>query len=133
MPPHLRTFLVYWLPLLMYVALIFTLSSFSRLPFSSSIGLPDKLLHFMEYALLAGLIARAVRSMPRPNSWWAILLTTFLAVAVLGMLDETYQSTVTGRDSDFYDWMADISGCLVGAACYLLAYRLLNSKQVPVS
>lgn len=121
----LRTFLRYWLPLLIYVGLIFLLSSLSRRPHSILEFIPDKLLHFIEYALLAALTARAIYSLPKPDTWWVVLLITFLAVAILGTLDELYQSTIPRRSPEILDWVADAAGGLLGGICYLLFKRWL--------
>jgi VanZ family protein len=125
MTQPLRTFARYWLPLLIYVGLIFLLSSLSRRPHSILEFLPDKLLHFIEYALLAALTARAINSLPKPNAWWVVLLLTLAVVAVLGVLDELYQSTVPHRSPEVLDWVADASGGLLGGVCYLLFKRWL--------
>lgn len=116
----LRTFAAYWLPLVVYVSLIFIMSSFSRPPDFASLGVPDKLLHFGEYALLAMLAARAFGSMPRPEGFWALLGLTLLAACLLGVADELYQSTVPRRASDPLDWLADAAGGLTGGTVYLL-------------
>lgn len=116
----LRTFARYWLPLLIYVGLIFLLSSLSRRPHTILEYFPDKLLHLIEYALLAALTARAINSLPRPNAWWVVLLVTLLVVAVLGVLDELYQGTIPHRSPEVLDWVADASGGLLGGGCYLL-------------
>ncbi len=128
MPRLLRTFARYWLPLLVYVGLIFLLSSLSRRPHSFLEHFPDKLLHFVEYALLAALTARAINSLPRPDAWWLVLLLTFLVVAVLGILDELYQSTIPHRSPEVLDWVADAAGGLLGGSCYLFLKRWLVSR-----
>jgi VanZ family protein len=107
------------------VGLIFLLSSLSRRPFSILNFVSDKLLHFIEYALLAALAARAVYSLPKPSTWWVVLLITFFAVAILGTLDELYQSTIPHRTPEVLDWVADAIGGLLGGICYLLLKRWL--------
>jgi len=125
MSQPLRTFARYWLPLLIYIGLIFILSSLSRRPHSFLDVIPDKLLHFCEYALLAALTTRAIYSLPRPDAWWVVLLITFLVVAVLGALDELHQSTIPRRSAEVLDWVADAGGGLTGGVCYLLFKRWL--------
>ena len=115
-----RTLLVYWAPILAYVGLIFLLSSFSRLPFKVSL-FPhlDKLLHFTEYSLLALLVARGIRSLPRPEAFWSMWLLSAGIVLVFGGLDELYQSLVPNRQSDLFDLIADCAGGLTGSGLYL--------------
>jgi VanZ family protein len=125
MSQPLRIFARYWLPLLIYVGLIFIMSSLSRRPYSFLDVIPDKLLHFCEYALLAALTARAIYSLPKPDAWWVVLLITFLVVAILGTLDEIHQSTIPRRSAEILDWVADAGGGLTGGVFYLLFKRWL--------
>jgi VanZ family protein len=132
MPPTLRKVLVYWVPIPVYVGLIFLASSFSRIPFRLPVVWLDKVIHFVEYALLAILVARAVRSLRWPRTWWAAWLVTIAAVLVCGALDELYQGTVANRQSDILDWTADGLGGAVGSLIYLLlAVRWRSRKASP--
>jgi len=115
----IRSFIYYWLPIFSYVAIIFVLSSFSKLPSSWFSGLSDKLLHFIEYSLLAVLFCRALNSTSWPKNWWSIWLTTIVIVTALGGLDELYQSNIPGRDSDVFDLVADATGAMFGSGLYL--------------
>ena len=133
MAQPLRTFARYWLPLLIYVGLIFLMSSLSRRPHSILDFVPDKLLHFTEYALLAALTARALYSLQKPEAWWVVLLITFVAVAILGTLDELYQSAIPRRSPELLDWVADVSGGLLGGICYLLFKRWLVRRAETTS
>lgn len=79
----------------------------------------DKIVHMTEYAILAALVARAVRctsQRPWPLMIW-VLAVAF--VAFYGITDEFHQSYVVGRSSDFADWIADMTGGAIGAAVYL--------------
>ncbi|HUY35612.1 MAG TPA: VanZ family protein [Pirellulales bacterium] len=82
---------------------------------------PDKLVHFAAYGVLAFLavpiMGRAASGGHRRFQAMAILI--WVAVAALGLLDETTQP-LTGRDFEWLDWLAD---CL-GAACGLAAGRV---------
>jgi VanZ family protein len=111
------------------VAIIFILSSFSKLPTSWFSGLSDKLLHFIEYTLLAVLFCRALNSMSWPKSWWSIWLTTIVIVTCLGGLDELYQSKIPGRDSDILDLVADTIGAIFGSGLYLFIIYLLGRNK----
>jgi len=122
----LRILSLYWLPLFLYVALIFAVSSFSSpAPFT----FPDKLAHFIEYALLAAMLVRALRSNTHLERWWLAGLLSVFAVAILGGLDEWYQSTVPGRQSDILDLAADVCGGVVGAGLYLIGQRLWTRQK----
>ncbi len=122
----MTTFVRYWGPVLGYAALIFFLSSQSHpdedLP--SFIELfSDKVLHAVEYAVLGGLIYRALRW--GTNESWrrqAVPLAILLA-ALYGISDEVHQAFVPFRDSSVYDWLADAAGALLGS---IAMHRMLD-------
>jgi VanZ family protein len=112
------SFLRYWLPVLLYVAAIFTLSAQPGLRAPLEFENSDKLYHLFEYLVLGVLIARTfanVLSEPRP------LLTTLLTIAIGALIatsDELFQSTVPNRQSSFYDGLADTLGIALGQLLY---------------
>jgi VanZ family protein len=105
--------LTYWAPVVLWAAVIFILSSIPDL--GTGLGTWDtvlrKLAHTAEYAILGGLILRAVRSAPA-----AVLLASAYAVT-----DEVHQTFVTGRHGSPLDWLLDTAGAIIGVA---LAARL---------
>jgi VanZ family protein len=125
----LRSFPRYWLPLLAYVATIFFLSSFSRVPILSSLGIWDKLLHFIEYALLATLTVRAFSSISWSRRRWCAWLIGLFVVALMGALDEIFQSTIPGRSSDILDFLADVLGGATGGGTYLLLKWFITRRK----
>lgn len=105
--------LTYWAPVVLWAAVIFVLSSIPDL--GTGLGTWDtvlrKLAHTAEYAILGGLILRAVRSAPA-----AVLLASAYAIT-----DEVHQAFVTGRQGSPLDWLIDTAGAVLGVA---LAARL---------
>ncbi len=102
-----------WGPPLGYAALIFYLSSQSVLPgvFPEVQGM-DKVVHAVEYALLSGLIARALLKSARPG-WRAHAPHAAIVASVLYALsDELHQALVPGRMSQVSDWLADAVGAI---------------------
>lgn len=95
-----------WVPVLLWAALIFALSSIPDL--GTGLGVWDlvlrKLAHTAEYAILGALIFRASRS---PSA--AVLLASAYAVT-----DEVHQAFVRGRHGSPLDWLIDTAGVLVG-------------------
>jgi VanZ family protein len=81
-------------------------------------GNADKWMHFGAYSGLAFLLAVAM-GMRRPVTL-AVALAIVVLLAAYGALDETTQPLV-GRDCDVWDWVADVTGALVGVGCYRLA------------
>lgn len=92
-------------------------------------GLPrlhhaDKVGHFLFYALLTTLGARR-SSIPNTRAGTVTLLTWALVYVAYGALDEYLQQFV-GRDTDFYDWLADLAGVTVASALIALRRRRLS-------
>jgi VanZ family protein len=110
----LSAFLVFWLPVLGYVTLIFAVSSVSNLPGPKFFPYADKAAHLVEYGILGFLVGRALRgAAPHfvTRFWFALAIIAGVAV---GMLDEMFQSRVPGRESSLLDFAADVAGTLVG-------------------
>jgi VanZ family protein len=102
-----------WLPVVIWAALIFTISSVPSL--DSGLGVWDtvlrKIAHVGEYAVLGALLYRAVRREPA-----AIVLGSLYAVT-----DEVHQSFVAGRHGSPVDWLIDTVGVVAGVL--LLSWR----------
>lgn len=116
-------FVRYWLPVLLYVGLIFAVSSLPRLEPPIRLHDGDKLAHVLEYGVLGYLLVRALRSTAR---WAAPLAGGLLALTIglgIGAADELYQATIPGRDSTVHDWVADATGLLLAQMAYLLVKR----------
>lgn len=102
-------FLNYWLPVLAYIGLIFSVSSVqgSRLP--SLFPYMDKIAHLMEYSLFGLLLGRAIRVTFTRGSAFVITIAAVAVGAGVGCLDEIYQGIVPGRQSDPLDWLTDLA------------------------
>ncbi len=100
-----------WLPVALWLALIFTMSS---IPLSGHVMRlfrhQDKLVHVVEYGILGALLARAVFAPGAPVlRYWGCIV----AAVLVGALDEFYQSFIPGRMMDWHDLLADTTGALV--------------------
>ena len=109
-----------WLPVLIWAAVIFTLSSIPSL--STGLGGWDTLLrkgaHLTEYAILGGLLLRALgREVP-----------AVVAGALYAVSDEVHQHFVRGRHAAPLDVLLDTAGVVLGV--YVLR-RLLQTRLVP--
>jgi VanZ family protein len=111
---RLITHLSLWLPPLAYMALIFFLSSQSDPLPTVTAHVWDKLLHTVEYAALAVLLARAFlgEGLESVMTFVAAVLLT----AAYGATDEYHQSWVPFRNADVRDWIVDLIGACAGAA-----------------
>lgn len=103
----------YWLPVILYMALLFALSSQPSLPKPPG-GLSDYHAHMAAYAGLAVTTLRALATGLRNPSWTAVWTAVAIASAY-GVSDEYHQSFVPNRDADALDLAADAFGSAVGA------------------
>lgn len=113
-----RRVLFYWGPVLGYAGLIFYLSAQSHpdddLP-SLFGAMNDKVLHALEYAGLGGLCYRAFRWGVTGSVATRALLFSILAASLYGVTDEVHQLFVPFRESSWQDWLADVTGSVLGA------------------
>lgn len=106
-----------WGPVIIYMAVIFFVSSLSDPPLPE--GLSDKGAHWLGYVGLAGTIVRALA-----GGWPRRITARVAAVAALiatayGITDEFHQMFVPGRFADINDLGADAIGAVAGAsACW---------------
>ncbi len=133
----MKSFLKYWLPLLIWLCLIFVGStnlmsaeqtsrflvpflrwlkpdiSFETLAFIHF--LIRKLGHVMEYAILAMLLWRGLyRGMNLRMKMSILFLLAWLAAAIFAVTDEFHQSFVPSRTASPIDMMIDICGAMIG-------------------
>ncbi|HXV33801.1 MAG TPA: VanZ family protein [Gaiellaceae bacterium] len=99
-----------WLPVVLWAALIFTLSSIPSL--GTGLGTWDlvlrKLAHAAEFGILGALLYRALGREPL-----AILLGSAYAVT-----DELHQAFVSGRQGSPLDWLIDTAGVVAGVLLF---------------
>ncbi|MGD8967340.1 MAG: VanZ family protein [Anaerolineae bacterium] len=106
----MRRFVGRWLPVLLWMGLIFVFSAQPSLP--SVPGRWDVLLkktmHALAYGVLAGLIVRALRG------YWSddglIRLVSIGLALAYALSDEYHQTFVPGRDGNLIDVAADAVG-----------------------
>ena len=117
----------YWAPPLLYMALIFAISSMEQppLPMPEFEWLTiDKLYHFIEYAILGGLLARAfVKAKPSVVPSQLIWGMAALISILYGASDEWHQTFVPGRFATLADWVADVVGSIAGVFGAYLYYK----------
>jgi VanZ family protein len=122
LPPRrdfVQLFLWFWLPVLAYVTVIFTLSAQPNLSPPLGFDKADKLLHMMEYGVLGFLLSRAVRATVRVRRALRVALAVLAIGAVIAVGDELFQSFIPGRDSSAFDALADFTGLLFAQLVYL--------------
>ncbi len=87
----------------------------------------DKFLHLIEYAIMGFLLSFAL------NVSFDNLKRTgkiFLVIAPLsGAIDEFHQAFVPTRTPDGFDFLADIIGCAIGLAIFMIITGLLKKLR----
>ena len=120
-------FLRYWLPVLLYLGLIFGVSSIHGSAVPDFFPNVDKLEHLLEYSLFGLLAGRAIRFTLGPAKHrLAAALGTIALGAVVGALDELYQKGVPGRHSDPNDWMMDVAAVSIA----VLLTQLVRTRSI---
>ncbi|MCX7829687.1 MAG: VanZ family protein [Acidobacteria bacterium] len=123
----MRKFLRFWLPPILYSALIIILSNLSKPPIPFK--LESNLLHYPEYALFSFLLLRALHSGRREK---VSLKNTVLALVfsiIFGMLDEFHQAFVPERVPELQDLLRDGIGAAIGILLFLLFNYVVNINR----
>jgi len=104
-----------WIPVVLWAAVIFTLSSVPDL--GTGLGTWDtvlrKIAHTAEYALLGALVFRATRRAP----------TALVIASAYAVTDEIHQTFVAGRHGSPVDWLIDTAGAAIGIVIAARAWR----------
>jgi len=120
----INNFSKYWLPLYIYAAVIFYLSSIQRPLPGVDIPFLDKVLHVGEYALFGFLACRAFRSSSRKLFLENFKIFAILVTFLYGVSDELHQILVPIRQFSILDIFADGIGGILGAFVYGKYYPL---------
>lgn len=102
-------FFRYWLPVLIYVGLIFGASSVPGRDIPTLFPNSDKLEHLTEYSLFGLLLGRAFRFTVGGGRGRLWALGTVILGGFVGGMDELYQRFTPGRTSDIRDWVMDVT------------------------
>jgi VanZ family protein len=145
-------FLKYWLPLLLWMTLIFSASTQAGSPMVSSYFLRPllywidpgmspqafeiihvcvrKMAHLTEYAALGFLALRLARAQPplSQKTWTAQAGAALLFSALYASSDEFHQSFVPTRHPAVTDVLIDTTGSAAGLAMTLAAERLRRAR-----
>jgi VanZ family protein len=143
----LRTFLIYWLPPIAWMAFIFPSNQALTVQSTSSFLVPilnwlfpnagqaaidimhvavRKFFHFFDFAFLAFLLFRAFQADTKEwNIRW-VFYSGAIAVGYAG-LDEFVQTMLPLREGSVYDWLLDSAG-----AGFTMSLLYLKSKKSKV-
>ena len=114
---------IYWILSLLYMVLIFILSSYTIPIKTPSFSFFDKTAHIVEYGILASLIHLALRD--RNVTKHKLFALAFMIAFLYGVSDEVHQYFVPGRNADIFDVLANG----VGAFCFLTLIQILSYQR----
>lgn len=115
----MKKFLKFWLPIIAWMGVIFTLSSIPDLKTDLKEDFVlRKIAHISEFAILTFLLFRAI-IIDRPKINKAIIYSLIIAL-FYAFSDEFHQSFVKGRECSFRDVGIDSIGVLITISlCYI--------------
>ncbi len=118
-----------WLPPLLWMTLIFSMSSRSTIPVAP--GLSPQLIaaagHIVVYAILAVLLVRALNGYI--TSWQRRAALAWVIAVLYGISDEFHQSFVPRRYATVEDVILDAIGAAIGLLIYRYATQWLSSRR----
>ena len=110
--------------IIVYIAATVAVSSVrggSLVPLGWILG-KDLILHAIEFGILAWFLLNYLLSTGKLLPWWRSALLTIIFCAVVGGLNELWQSFIPGRFPSPSDAVANV----VGAVLMIAVFRLLN-------
>ena len=126
--------LLWFIAVLVWMRLVWHLSSIPGDGSPQLIPHLDKLLHFLGFAvggmLMAGLLTTITLVLLRCKVRWDFIIpATVITVGLLGWFDEWHQCFTPGRSgADLADWVADFLGGIAGALLYRRIHHRLGQK-----
>ena len=121
----LRKIILYWLPPIFWMGLVFFLSSFHKIQVTE-VGwanfITRKLAHFSEYAVLYFLFYRGFKNTAK-FSLKKVLFLSFILTILYALSDEYHQTWISGRTGKFFDIGVDCAGAFLGL---IFSWRLVN-------
>jgi VanZ family protein len=114
-----RKFVKWWLPVVVWMSVIFVGSSLSDLPEvgdDTTDGFVHRAAHVLEFAVLGALLLRAL-SKAKPVTKREMLIT-LIVVTLYGVSDEVHQRFTPGRSSEGISVLFDVAGGALGAWAY---------------
>jgi len=116
-----------WAPVLLWATLIFTLSSFSKLP-EAPPRITDKHAHVAVYAVLGALLVRALSGATWAGVTTPVAVAAAAVAALYGLSDELHQYFVPGREVSTADLIADGLGAVLAAGA-LRAWAIIRRRS----
>jgi VanZ family protein len=104
----MKTVAKYWCITIIYMAIIFGLSSIPGDDTPPMFPFADKIAHVIEYMILGILLKNAL------NKYQYKYILAICIGSVYGITNEIHQLYVPGRECDIMDMVCNIIGCIIG-------------------
>ena len=127
----MKRFLTLWLPVVVWMGVIFIGSSIGKVPQvggETLDGLMHRAAHVLEFAVLGALLLRAT-SKDRPASKREII-STLIVIGLYGASDEFHQRFTPGRSSEGSAVLFDVAGGAVGVWAWQRWARRAQPQEV---
>ncbi len=115
----IKTFVRWWLPVILWMGVIFIGSSIGNIPRvggKTTDGIVHRTAHVLEFAVLGALLLRAA-SQEKPVTKRE-MIAMLIIVALYGASDEFHQRFTPGRSSEGLSVLFDAAGGAIGAWVY---------------
>ena len=127
----MKRFLALWLPVMVWMGVIFAGSSIGDVPQvgdETLDGLAHRAAHVLEFAVLGALLLRAT-SKGGPASKREII-RTLIVIGLYGASDEFHQRFTPGRSSDGSTVLFDVAGGVIGVWAWQRWARRARPREV---
>ena len=127
-------FTYFVLPIVLFAGMIYYVSSIPSVAVPSlGIDFEDKLIHIVVYFVFGWLLIRALHFGKQEPISKKILIFSVILGLLYGLSDELHQYFIPGRFSEFWDWLADGIGILLGIEFYRRFYKVeLQRLNIPL-
>lgn len=122
--------LIRWFPVILWMLMIFLLSSRSTVPQTAAIptAITAALGHLVVYGILAILLYHALEQLI--NTFMSRATVAWLIATLYGVSDELHQSFVPGRNASVLDVGIDAVGAALGLLIVYVVMRVRRERRI---
>ncbi len=122
-----NSFLVAHLPFIVYIVVLTWLLAVPSVKFVESFEVSDKIEHFFAFFVLTFLFGFSAHFQTRFKKYSkAVFIMVLLISALYGAATEIMQYFVPGRSCDFFDWLMDFSGAIIGMVVFIPFIKFIS-------
>lgn len=114
-----------WGPAAVWAAVLFLLSAWPDPQIGSFFRGADKVAHVGLYSVLGAGLANGRRRAGARVPHWVLVGVG----ALYGATDEWHQAFVRGRTADWADWLADVTGVVLGYTALMIFFGWLSRRR----